>query len=311
MLKTYDFRKAKNERGLLCKVLADVAMGYHDEGDNGHELQMALAKLAKLLFKRNPEYLKWKKHLKKSYRGMVCPVKMNLEKFQKAIEAETGYSLEAAMDYVEVNFFRRLIAMKVNPWKEAFCAWHSRPGCTARSPNLKSMCFDRRFFEGLMAGERPSFKLINASPELKMRREKANAEFEKLKKKFPEDSYLAWGTKEDEMMFWAIMTQDALKDLKKKAMSIRDSDERASYGSLNEIGTAKHWPDDIKQFEWPKMVLKASLEGKDEKWLHAQFAMWLESKLTQDKVFSLEKEWDFEFMTRPDDFGLPNPKMFK
>ena len=275
--------------------------------------------LGREVFRRKPEYLAWKKYLKKTYHSSYGyeiqdlqrkNSEEDLEKLRK-IGKKLGYTLESIFVWYEVNFLRRPISLVVNPWKIARISWLSRPGCKGKSMHVAGLGFDTDFF---FIDVLEKSRLIK-TPEPKDKKEarlrkKWNREHQQLSMKFPEDAGSMWGTMEDEMMFYAIMTCQELSDLRKRAKVLRTPEKGASYGSCNEVITAKHFPEQVKKMEWARMVLKAGLAGKDEKWLHAQFARWLESQLLFKDVMPLEKKWEREFISRPDDFGVPRPEMF-
>ena len=275
--------------------------------------------LGRDVFRRKPEYLAWKKYLKKTYHSsygyeIQDPQRKNseedLEKLRK-IGKNLGYTVESIFVWYEVNFLRRPISLVVNPWKIARISWLSRPGCKGKSMHVAGLGFDTDFFFIDVLEKSRLIKMPEPKDKKEVRlRKKWDSEHKQLTMKFPEDAGSVWGTMEDEIMFYAIMTCQELSDLRKRAKVLRTPEKGASYGSCNEVITAKHFPEQVKKMEWAKMVLKAGLAGKDEKWLHAQFARWLESRLLFKDVMPLEKKWEREFISRPDDFGVPRPEMF-
>lgn len=307
-LKKWDCKRAKCARDLVCKELAEhLSDAIMAPSTPSVTVQEALFQE---LLRRKPECKKWKKMVLQMLPNWFSAKATVLSKdeIKFYVEQKTGYDLESAVKYFEVNVFRRVIAMRLNPLRQARQFLYTRPGCKARSLSFRAMSFDRAFFEDVIGDGVPEVAPKAGTPE-EERRVKWVREHQVLAKKFPEDSCCTWSTKTAELMFWAVMTQDKLRDLRKDAMQLRAGDKRASYGSMNEIATAKHWPSDVKKMEWPKLVLKAALLGYDEKWLHAQFAMWLENELLSSKLSEDEQAWDFKFMSRQDDFGLPNPKV--
>ena len=275
--------------------------------------------LGREVFRRKPEYLAWKKYLKKTYSsGYGYEIRdlqrknseEDLEKLRK-IGKKLGYTVESIFIWYEVNFLRRQISLVVNPWNVARISWLSRPGCKGKSMHVAGLGFDTDFFFFDVLEKSHLIKTYEPKNEKEVRlRKKWNREHQQLSVKFPEDAGSVWGTIEDEMMFYAIMTCRELSDLRKKAKILRSPENGASYGSYNEVITAKHFPAQVRKMEWAKMVLKAGLAGKDEKWLHAQFARWLESRLLFEHLMPLERKWEREFISRPDDFGVPRPEIF-
>lgn len=309
-----------DEDGRKCKSLRDLFYSRNLQASLDFKKKNEFIKIvAKEVFQRKPEYVAWKKYLKKTYHlGFgyeVCDLERknseeNLEKLRKAAK-NIDFTIDSVFVWYEEHFLRFPISLVVNPWRTARDSWLSRPGCKGKSMQVAGLGFDMDFFFIDVLEEGRLIKMPEPKDKKEARlRKKWDKEHQQLSMKFPEDAGSAWGTMEDEMMFYAIMTCQELSDLRKRAKVLRIPEKGASYGSCNEVVTAKHFPEQVRKIEWAKMVLKAGLAGKDEKWLHAQFARWLESQLLFKDVMLLEKKWEREFISRPDDFGVPRPEMF-
>ena len=320
MMKTYSFSDFGKDESKANKSLYGFWFSRSLQASVGFKRKGELMQvLGREVFRRKPEYLAWKKYLKKTYSsGYGYEIRdlrrknseEDLEKLRK-IGKNIGYTVESLFAYYEVNFLRRPISLVVNPWKIARISWLSRPGCKGKSMYIAGLGFDTDFFFIDVLEKSQLIKTPEPKNEKEARiRKKWDMEHQQLTMKFPEDAGSVWGTMEDEMMFYAIMTCQELSDLRKRAKVLSIPDKGASYGSYNEVITAKHFPEQVKKMEWAKMVLKAGLAGKDEKWLHAQFARWLESRLLFKHLMPLERKWEREFISRPDDFGVPRPEMF-
>lgn len=295
-LKKWSYAKTKKERDLVCRELFshmdDVVVSTVKPNAKIKDV------LLQELLSRKPEYVNWKKLICKSF--FKCkPVLLSKDELKKAVESKTGYDLESALLYVEA-IVRRVIAMRVNPWTQARRFLKSRPGCNKSfALSLREMSFDRKFFEDIVGDEAPNIQPAIHSKKFKKRYARIAKRREVFFEKFPEDFYHSWSSKTGELMFWAIMTQDALRDLRKSAMKLVDNREL-----FDETYTAKKWPNDVEKMKWSRLIIKAAMLGKDNTWLHSQFAMWLENELALDNINRLEQDWELKFITRPEDFDV-------
>lgn len=298
-LKNWSCKKAKKSRDLVCRELLDHM---NDVVTLPTKLKAKVKDvLLQALLSRKPEYMRWKKLITKFLKGFFeCkPVLLDKDELKSVIESKTGYDLESVLNYVEVNIARRVIAMRVNPWTQAKQFLKSRPGCNKSfALSFREMSFDRKFFEDIVGDEIPNIHTALSNKEAK-RYAKADKQRKAFFEKFPEDFYHSWSSKTDDLMFWAIMTEDPLRDLRKSAMKLVNDREL-----FDETYTSKKWPVDVEKMKWSKLVIKAAMLGKDNMWLHSQFAMWLENELALDNINSLEQDWELKFITHPEDFDV-------
>lgn len=264
------------------------------------------------------EYVPWEKfvykrlgRLERDYKKRALKIPTSLERSRNLVRSamrEINYSFMSAMNYIEVKVVRTIIAREVDPYIAALNSQSERVGCKVISLFPKTFMFDHEFFINLLE---KSGLLYFESPKRFSREEmKIEKAYMQLAELYPMDACQTWSSIADEMMFWATMTQRKLRSLRKQAALLKEPSRNFGHEVMDEAAIARNWGNKINIFEWSKLVMSAALAGHDEKWLHQQFFMWLQSKLFEQNIFKASNEFIEDFCKKKGEYGVPDRRLF-